>query len=150
MRDTVERALGKLDHAEVRARFEAEGWNALPSWTFKFEGFTVRLSAIPRMPDKLGEALGRAVGISMGGARWLATSVNIRNALERKAGRYGELSLPYVIAVNVLGEFPPDMIDVWNALLGREAVSIELFQDGTQRETQIRQPDGLWISKGGP
>lgn len=148
--DEVERDLRDLDHADVRERFEAVGWHSLPEWNYQFGEFRIRLIAIPRPPHRLGHERAQAVGMSSGGARMLATGQSIRDAIQRKAGGYGELSLPFVVAVNVLGEYPPDMIDVWNALLGREAVEVRLYDDGSTQEDLTRLPDGVWAGPDGP
>ncbi len=74
---------------------------------------------------------------------------DIREAVEGKAAKYGELNRPLVVAVNVLDDFCEDC-DVWNALLREEGVVARLQQNGQIREHQERAPNGAWLGGGGP
>ncbi len=52
--------------------------------------------------------------------------------------RYGNMALPFVVAVQVVNEFRIDKVNVMNGLLGQETV----FGG--------RVPNGAWISDEGP
>src|SRR6185437_2814137 len=66
----------------------------------------------------------------------------IKSAVEGKAGRYGDIGLPLVIAVNALEEFAR----VGDALFGTTGVIFS--QDGAARG--MRNADGAWRGPGGP
>ncbi len=62
------------------------------------DGWRIRLTAFPS--SRYGASRSTTVMQEAWGRTWTAPSYPLRNALKRKAGKYGELSIPYVIAVN--------------------------------------------------
>jgi len=80
----------------------------------------------------------RPIGLEFSGVQLLQTKESIRNAVQRKAGRYGELAFPYIIAVNVLSDFV-DRTDEVEALFGDE-----------QWPGEPRIANGVWRGVGGP
>ena len=85
----------------------------------------------------------------MGDTHILTTDEDIRQAIEEKAKKYGNLSLPLVIAVNVVNEHC-DEIDINNALFGSEAIQFNQRPDGSiSGGVDVRQPNGIWFGKKG-
>jgi len=68
------------------------------------------------------ENIERKQGINRG-CHELTPHLKIKKAVREKAGKYGKLDLPYIIAINVLESFGLDDIDIRNGLL---------WGDGTQ------------------
>lgn len=149
IRREIETDLSGHDVEVLRDLAENGEWDRLPSWEFTFPGITLHLTAFPTRIPRESPTTSRAVGITMGGAQIAHTDENIRDAVLRKASRYGKPSLPYVVAVNVLGDFPPESIDIFNALFGKEALEVGITIDGIQHERDVRQPDGVWYGRGG-
>lgn len=75
------------------------------------------------------------------------TTEAIRDAVRAKAGRYGDLGIPYVVAVNALGQWLLDQHDIMGALFGQEAFYFDPENPGEPEMT--RQPDGAWFGKKG-
>ena len=74
----------------------------------------------------------------------------IRKDITKKAGRYGDHDLPYVVPVNVL-EFL-DEIDIIEALFGKEQFTIVFSQSGPAEPVDARMsrlPDGAWTGTKG-
>ena len=69
--------------------------------------------------------------------------LDIRAKVEEKATRYDPLEHPYVVAVNALSLYAGES-DAVDALLGRKAVTITTFADGTSSFENTRIPDGIW------
>ena len=86
----------------------------------------------------------------MGEAQWLRTDEDIRDAVEVKAKKYGELSLPLVVAVNVKSEHC-DNVDVNNALFGDETIELTPLPDKSHlAKLGQRRPNGIWLGSAGP
>lgn len=75
-----------------------------------------------------------------------STKDAIRRSVLAKATRYGNLDLPFVVAVNSTSYWGTDIEDAQEALLGSEAVQV-LSPYETRR---VRQPDGAFRGPGGP
>lgn len=73
----------------------------------------------------------------------------IRDALCTKASRYGDLELPYVVAVNAL-DWSADFTDIMEALFGKEKYIIDLSRSKPSEPEKTRELDGVWTSKSGP
>jgi hypothetical protein len=80
----------------------------------------------------------RPIGLQLGTFQLLHTKETIRTAVQQKAGRYGELVFPYIIAVNVLSDFV-DRTDEVKALFGDE-----------QWPGEPRVANGVWRAIAGP
>jgi hypothetical protein len=68
----------------------------------------------------------------------------IKSAIEGKAGHYGEINLPLVIAVNALDEYA-EIDDAIDALFGTTGV---IVREGREPQA-IRNPDGAWRGPAG-
>jgi hypothetical protein len=77
-------------------------------------------------------------------AGFVDTTGPLRRAIKEKAGRYGDLDLPYVIAVLV--EHPHiDEEDLVNSLYGSIAVQVPVSAMGRGQPRLVRQRDGVWM-----
>jgi len=130
IRAFLKRNLASVNPDEITSRYIAKGSDAIPRWVFREQDWTVEFYPIPKKPEARGKQGVRPLGAFMSKPRCIDSASAIRKTLLEKAGRYGELSLPYVIAVNALMRFPADSDDVWDAL--------------------FRKEDGLWMSPSGP
>jgi hypothetical protein len=107
-------------------------------------GVTISLRAFPRRHP--GRA-GRAIGARFFPTRHVTVGDDVRGALEKKAGRYGALDQPYVVAVNALEMFAHEDAAL-DALLGSPCIVVQQRADGfTHRES--RNPDGIWCGPNG-
>ena len=73
----------------------------------------------------------------------------IRDSIIKKGRKYGELDLPYVVAVNATE--PVDETDIMEALYGKEQYSMEISDDNTviTEPKMTRVPDGAWVGPKG-
>lgn len=141
LRRAVQRFVDELDYDEAVARAEA-GQSPAPFWQHDEHGahFTIR-----PLPKNIRRPNGRAIGGRMLPGGIIRPEVVIKSAIEGKAGRYGDIDLPLVIAVNALEEFAR-VGDAVDALFGTTGVVVS--EDGGARG--IRNPDGAWRGAGGP
>lgn len=108
-------------------------------------GMRIRLVAFPKNTPKPG----RAIGARHFGVHSAVADEDLRAAILKKAKRYGELPLPFVVAVNTSGFFQEDH-DLTDALLGTENTVGYQAAHGKFEHKLVRQPDGIWIGPKGP
>jgi hypothetical protein len=83
-----------------------------------------------------------------GGAFVVDDTTPLHRAIKDKAGAYGQLRMPYVVAVASEGTFVSDF-PILNALFGHEQVTLTPNADGTPNFTSTRAPDGVWLGPRG-
>lgn len=83
-----------------------------------------------------------------GHASFIDDAGPIRRAVTDKANAYGQLGLPFVVAIES-HSFSPDDIDVMNALFGSEQVTFRRYDDGRVETIPTRARDGAWIGPHG-
>lgn len=143
--------LDKLDPDEVTKLFESEGIDALPRWQFEHEGWKIEFHPIPKKPEARGKPGVRPIGMQSYGVQRVDHRTPIRDAIIDKAGRYGELDLPYIVAINAVE--PIDQIDIMEALFGKEQFTITFSETEPAKPIQSemsRAPDGVWMGPSGP
>jgi hypothetical protein len=113
--------------------------NALP-FSYDEHGCRIELRALPRNKTEEG---GRAVGMRNFPITQITPHQEIRPGLKKKASRYGELELPYVVAIDCLSIHHREEAVV-DALLGEPYVTFTRMPDGTLKEEHRRRPDGIW------
>ncbi len=121
----------------------------VPQWTYEHDGWQIDFYPIPKSPKSRGKLGIRPIAIHSTEAHFLDTKSAIRNVIIKKASSYGDLDLPYVIAVNCLGECV-EKIDIMEALFGKEQYIFHVGESKLDEPTMARAPDGVWISKSGP
>lgn len=94
----------------------------------------------------------RSIASAMGEVRVVKARVEIREALQKKGSRYGEMDAPYVIVVAdckdelVGGEHNLEALN--EAVFGSIGTQVSVFQDGSSESREVRNSDGYWW-KGG-
>jgi hypothetical protein len=149
LRKSLTKWLRSLDFVEIEAACRAGNFDMLPKFEWKHDGLTLFFSPIPKSVKTRGNTDARSIGITMGEGHLLTTDEDIRDAIEQKSKKYGELSLPLVVAINIVSEHCDD-IDINNALFGSEAVQFTRKPDGSiDSGTGVRQLNGVWFGKKG-
>ncbi len=103
--------------------------------------YTLKVVILPKgsEPDKAG-----GIGGTVSGVHTLAIGRRIRDALEQKAGKYGDIDVPFLIAVYGKGEFPLKTRDEVDALFGDRVFLVPTKRRGAV--TEGRKPNGFFIS----
>lgn len=150
IRSFLEENLARLNPDEVAALLKDEDFSVLPRWRYEHDGWTIDFFPVPKSPNARGKSGIRPVGLHFSGIEFVDSKGSIRQAILTKAGSYGNLDHPYVIAVNALGEHV-DEIDVREALFGTEQWTIQTSSSSEPADPKMtRQPDGVWTSASGP
>jgi len=82
------------------------------------------------------------VGGTISGVHTLNIGKRIRDALEEKAGKYGSIDMPFVIAVYGAGEVPVHTRDEFDALFGDSVWNVH----SSGQVTEGRKPNGFFTS----
>src|SRR2546430_8119671 len=108
MRRFLEQKLALLDPDEIAARLHPGRHHIIPHWRYEHAGWQIDFFPIPKSPVMRGKADVRPLKAWFEERR-LHTTEAIRDGVMKKAGRYGELDLPYVIAINALDRYMPTL-----------------------------------------
>lgn len=139
--------LDSLNPDDVKNIIDNKGFDAIPSYLWQYENWSITFRPIPLKPERRGKSR-TLVGVCGGEASWINSSSPIKNAIKFKGNKYGEFNLPYLVAVNV--DSPAlDRIDEMEALYGQEQYLFSVVQPENEPEFQ-RMPNGAWIGKSGP
>jgi hypothetical protein len=131
--------LAELDPDEAIADPEQRG-GARSRHTWEEGDWSVSFEAIPRSPGRRGLP-SRTIGFYPVMASWGGESELVLDAVKRKGTRYGELNLPFIVAVGHAGFFPEEE-DVETALYGSSHEHAR--RDGTS--TYNRLTNGYWTA----
>ena len=136
--------LSQLDVAEVRTADARYGWQGWPTLSLR-PGFGWHLvfRAVP-----VREGVHRQLGTNVIGMEGPGEAIMVDHIgplvrhLDEKAGAYGKLTAPYVIALLDLSEYPPSEEDLSSALYGRSTGWLN--SDGQVDRIPFRARDGFW------
>ncbi|MBU1672318.1 MAG: hypothetical protein KKF41_10495 [Actinobacteria bacterium] len=110
-------------------------------------GWHLTFIVIPKKENARGKPDVRPIGMESAGAKWVKFDRALRKRLEEKARRYGQLSLPYIIAVDGLDLYA-DEDDFETVLTGTEGIH-ELDNTGCERLEEVRLQN-FWYGPAGP
>jgi hypothetical protein len=147
LRAALQQWISGLDYEVVAASLSDRGDDALPKFTWNYEGWEISFDAIPKNPDRRGQGQ-RTIGAIFGEARWGTAHEVIREAVKFKGGRYGDLPRPLLVAINV-DAMSVDNDDEMNALFGDEQYVVRV-DDPTAEPQMRRARNGAWIGPAGP
>jgi hypothetical protein len=144
--EAVHAWLEKLEPNSLLMQFTTHGPDAMPQMIWRHEGWEVRLKPIPLPADRRGKT-NQLIGAQADGARLVNAWEPLREAVKKKATRYGNLTKPFVVAVNS-DIFNLEQIDEVQALYGEEFWS-EVVGYPSQSGPG-RHPNGAWRGPHGP
>ena len=145
IRSFLERELKKFDADQVTDDYELAGDRALPTLRYEDPQVHIDFTLIPKTPVGRKKR-SRPIGVYPMESRWGGTTPAIRNAISRKATRYGRLDRPFVVALNCASPWGSETEDVFDALFGTESL---VFSEARSRPKVSRNPDGVWYGPDG-
>lgn len=80
----------------------------------------IEFTVLPKNREAWDKKASRVVGIESCGSRWGGSEESLRSAIESKANKYGELGVPFIIAVNTLDPLSIDEREWKGALFGTQ------------------------------
>jgi hypothetical protein len=146
----INKEISLLDYEKIRKIYESNGLSSLPHWQFEYDGWRIEIQPIPKAKLR-GKAGIRPIGTRMTGIRGVDHRTPIRDSIIEKGRKYGELDLPYVVAVDAL-EPGIDQDEILEALFGKEQYLMNISEDASiVSEPQLqRVQDGVWRGPDGP
>jgi hypothetical protein len=149
--EAIEAPTQAIDKAKL-VRALTHWIDANPSQQDVFEyrdrGALVNIKVFPRPGRNTGSPQYRAIGVEMGGVSMSTPGDHVKKGLEKKAAKYRELQIPYIIALNARG-FHDTEDDFLAATYGTQAVRYSIGRDGPVGEPEwIRNSDGLFNDGG--
>ena len=150
-RDQVTRPFRELlethDPDAVQRRRDESGWRAAPSRKITCGDWSLQGWLRPIPQERRGDGNPRNMIIGPARAGGVGTPTQVRRAIVDKAGRYGRLDAPLVVACNVLDPFFNCVNDELDALFGREQV--EFVEEHPEFPVELtREPNGIWVGPG--
>ncbi|MEU0690122.1 hypothetical protein [Streptomyces uncialis] len=137
LKSELPRWLASLNPDLVTAEYKQKV--PLPRYVWREAGWCLTFEAIPRSPGRRGNPASRTIGIHP--SVWVADdSRRVFEAVKDKGGKYGDLGLPFIIAIGNAALFHEDE-DIESALYG---TSIE-YEQHTEPNFG-RNSDGYWIA----
>lgn len=139
--------LDSLDPDEVQETIDTDSIDAIPTYIWEHEEWTLTFRPIPLKASRRGKAR-TLVGASMGHVGFIDAWTPIRDAVKYKGSKYGALKLPFLVAVNV-DAFTLDRIDEMQALYGQEQYVFTVAHPESEPR-MVRAPNGAWHGPSGP
>jgi hypothetical protein len=147
LRKWLHTQLSMVDYENV-FRASSEGrLDDLPNWLYQDGQFTIEIELLPVSRERRGHLDHRPIGAYPLETRWGGSERSLRNSLRQKAGKYGTLGVPFVIAVNTRSKWGTSRYEVMEALFG-DIEFVARQDEATLRPSQ--KPNGLWLSRRGP
>jgi hypothetical protein len=149
-RDILEKWLSELDPDAIGEKLLSDGLVGLPAITMNHDGWDVTFQAVPKSPNARGKQGVRPIGIRLSGFQDCKEDEWIRKAIKEKATKYGNLNLPYLIAINVLSIFSNDDHLIMDALFGKEGFTLYRLPTGGSDQKLTRASNGAFRGPHGP
>ena len=139
----IKKLLDSHDPDEVQRQIDKHGRGRSPSESIQ-DGdwiFEAWLSPIP--PDKRDRSLKRPLILGRHRAKWLDCVTPVRKTLREKAKKYGNLDVPFIVAVHTCDNHYQSPMHDMEVLFGNE--QLYYFKDHPDLPLQPdRKPNGVW------
>jgi hypothetical protein len=146
----LQKKLAELDYDQVLQDAlgrENMGLERFPSINWIHDAWTIEFITIPKKNEARGKVGVRPIGSMFYDFTWVDSAPNIKASIDSKYKHYGELSIPYILALNIVDVFA-DEEDLLNALLGQEVWTVSI--DNVNDVSSSRKPNGAWFGPKGP
>ncbi|WP_343658004.1 hypothetical protein [Chryseobacterium sp.] len=114
-----------------------------PVHIFEDDDVFIEYGPIPLTIEGRGREGRRAIGIYGGDAKILHNVESLRSAFKVKAGRYGPLDKPYMIAVNAIDMLALNKDDMMDCLMGTTCIIPDFIRENEPVQ-QFRGHDGFF------
>jgi hypothetical protein len=142
--------LENLNVEQVIKDAAIQGDAALPVCVDSYGGLTITVTAHPKSPENRGNSDIPTLGAVMPDELLVwDTKDDIRQAVVRKAKCYGDLKLPYIIAINVMNELF-EFDDILHGLFGQPITEVRLGSQGASQRRTVNSGDGAWRGRTEP
>ncbi len=147
IREFLDSKIASLDFDDVvRSVVENReaGFDPYPTFTWKHESWNIEFRLLPKNEAR-GDTEARPIGIINYSFGRIDSVTGIKSRIDSKYGKYGDLELPYVLAINIFDDFVDDY-DIREVLFGKEAVYVP---SDFSHPYSKRIPNGSWFGPKG-
>ncbi len=141
--------LNSLEFNSVNHSYQQRDWINHPKLVFEEEGLQLIFKPIPKPASIRGNPRVRLIGSQFMPFRRSRIAEAIRNALSKKAYRYGYLQFPYIVAINVIGP-RANKYRIAEALFGSIQSILMKDNEGDVAIEHLRASNGAILGPSGP
>ncbi|MDO8490369.1 MAG: hypothetical protein Q7S47_03055 [bacterium] len=146
IRRDAEKRIALLDYDAVCRDIEVN--NKYPEWRWQSSGWEIefRISPVSERGRRVRSEDSRVLGTTMTPVRWIALDSEIKRGVSGKWRKYGKPKLPFVMAVNIVGDsIFCDNNTIMSAIFGPETTKVGTGLDGKHIIQHGRTMDGVFI-----
>jgi len=143
----IENRLRLLDPDEIEENIRRNGIRDYKI-DYKDEDIHLLLNPLPVTKSRRGKSNRRAVGVFPVEITYGSDEESIRESINIKAKRYGELDKPFIICVNALSNKITSRDDVDSAIWG--TLSFIIDDKDNLTNIPVHKPDGVFFDRSGP
>ena len=143
----LKRELPKYDPDAVTKIITGSSVADGPLLRFEDATIVVRISLLPRSEAARGKAGYRPIGAYPIETRWGGATDALRQSINDKATRYGDLDRPYIICANYIGKWGAEEEDILDALFGTTQYTVTMDRPSP---IESRKADGVFMGPKGP
>jgi hypothetical protein len=144
----IENILDSLDPDMVEENTKTNGYRDYKI-EYNDQDIHLVLNPLAVSKSKRGKSSRRAVGVFPIEIFYGGGEESIRESINRKAKRYGDLDKPFIICINALSFKTSSSDDVDSAIWGTLAFPIDDNQSSSVKNS-VHKPDGVFYDKNGP
>ena len=143
----VEEKTHSLSYESVLEEFKQLGFDGGPRIEYNNDDLNIIIQPMPMKESKKNKISKNPIGMFPFETYWGGGEIAIRNSILKKAKRYGNLDLPYLICINALGKKTNSEIDINNVIWGSLQYT---FSDHNSIDNgkMMRKEDGIFYNKG--
>jgi hypothetical protein len=102
--EQIQAWLAGLNYESIVALSDRGRFDCLPSLELGHDGALVTVRPLAKRQSARGKP-GRTLGVEGAEGCWVTSHIDIEKVLRKKATRYGQLTLPFIVAVNCIGQW---------------------------------------------
>ncbi|MEJ6979757.1 hypothetical protein WG906_04805 [Pedobacter sp. P351] len=145
----IESEVKKLDPEKITQDLTTLGFDGIPIITFENEDLRVVVKPMPTVVPIETDELVRPIGMYPSESFWGGSGNSIKDSIDLKAKRYGELDKPFIICLNLIDYKVSGQFDVQKAVWGDLAWSWS--EDPNNRDEKwVRSRNGAFLGEKGP
>jgi hypothetical protein len=139
--------LKKLNPDLIQKSIITNSISGAPSIYYKDNDIELIVKPIPVIPSARNKTNRRPIGIMPIKTSWGGPENTLRNAIEKKTNRYGNLDKPFIICINGLSIKIIGESDILDTIYGSRAILVS--ENPNINDKWIRKKDGTFLNSKG-
>jgi len=113
--------IDSLNYDKIATLGQRQPFDHGPRLELNHKGLNLTVEPIAKKGSARGKPGVRPIGIRVPEACWVTSRAKICGSIRKKASRYGELKLPYIVVINCIGAYA-DWEEIREALYGADGL----------------------------